>query len=424
MTPMARRHVAVVTYYFPPATAIGAHRWASMARHLRALGHDVSVVTSVIHGSLPDDGERVLRTGDLGNAAALRRLLRRPALATAGAPALTPAPAVLTHVVPPDSYLVSWVPSALAAVVRLARRRPIDCIVTSGPPDSAHLLPLLLGRRRPPWIADFRDGWRFEPLREEPWPTRAQERLDAWLERHVARAAEVVIGATAPIADDFRARLGADAHWVSNGFDPAATVAEADSTPGEPGWLTLVHTGTLSGPRGRDPRPFLAALQAFNTGREAGAPGIRLVLAGRPSVEDEALIARASLDSEVQHVGLLDRPAALALQRSADGLLLLTGTHRSEATGKLFEYLAAGRPILALAQENEAARIVRETGTGVTVPGTDPGALQAALQALADGSLARGYAPRGLERYRYPGPAATVSELIERARSKRNAHRP
>ncbi len=417
-----RRRIVVVTYYFPPAAAVGAHRWASMARHLRAMGHDVTVVTSALHGRLPDDAGRVVRTGDLGGAQALRRLLRRPGLPEPGAVAAqTPAPAMLTHVVPPDSHLVSWAPTALAQLLRLQRRGPIDCLITSGPPDSAHLVALALGRRRPPWLADFRDGWRFEPLRG-PWPTPAQDRADAWMERRVARSADVVVGATAPIAEDFAARLGAEARWVSNGFEPS-TAGAAAAPAHEPGWLTLVHTGTLSGPRGRDPRPLLAALHAFNAAQPADGPRVRLVLAGRPSVEDERLIAATAVASAVRHVGLLDRDAALALQRAADALLLLTGSQRSEATGKLFEYLAAGRPIIALARGNEAERIVRETGTGLTVADDDPAAIGAALRALADGSLQRGYAPRGLERFRYPGPAHAVAELVERAIERRRLKR-
>ena len=418
MTSAPARRIVVVTYYFPPATAIGAHRWAGMARHLRAMGHDVTVVTSAVHGRRPDDAPCVVRTGDLANAAALRRLLRRPQLPEPGVVAAqTPAPALLTDVVPPDSHLVSWVPTALAAVVRLARRATIDCLITSGPPDSAHLVGLTLGRRRPPWVADFRDGWRYEPLRYE-WPTRAQERLDGWLERRVAKSADVVVGATMPIAEDFAARLGANAHWVSNGFEPMGEVP--CSVPAEPqGWLTLVHTGTLSGPRGRDPRPLLAALQAFNAARPAGAPRIRLVLAGRPSVEDERLIAEMAMASAVHHVGLLDHDTTLCLQRGADGLLLLTGNHRSEATGKLFEYLASGRPIIALARDNEAERIVRETRTGVAVSADDAVAIDGALRSLADGSLERAYAPRGLERFRYPGPAEAIARLVEQARARR-----
>jgi glycosyltransferase involved in cell wall biosynthesis len=112
----------------------------------------------------------------------------------------------------------------------------------------------------------------------------------------------------------------------------------------------------------------------------------------------------------------------LRIQRGADALLLVTGRNRSEATGKLFEYLASGRPIVALADGNEAARIIRETGTGVAVGGGDGAGLRAALAALADGALERDYAPRGLERFRYPGPARAVEELIDRALAQRGRH--
>jgi len=62
---------------------------------------------------------------------------------------------------------------------------------------------------------------------------------------------------------------------------------------------------------------------------------------------------------------------------------------------------------------------VRETHTGVTVDGGDPTAIRAVLQALVDGTLARSYAPRGLDRFRYPGPAEAIAELVELARARR-----
>jgi glycosyltransferase involved in cell wall biosynthesis len=112
---------------------------------------------------------------------------------------------------------------------------------------------------------------------------------------------------------------------------------------------------------------------------------------------------------------VLDRAQALALQRSADALLLLTSRSSSEATGKLFEYLGASRPILALAENNEAARIVRQTNTGLTVPPDDVDAIATALRRVASGELARAYAPRELDRFTYPGPADTMAELVEEA---------
>jgi glycosyltransferase involved in cell wall biosynthesis len=106
---------------------------------------------------------------------------------------------------------------------------------------------------------------------------------------------------------------------------------------------------------------------------------------------------------------------AAALQRDADALLLLTSVgHASQATGKLFEYLTAGRPIIALARGNEAARIVSETSTGLTVAPNDPEAIADALLAAADGRLAAAYDPHGLDQYVYPAPAEAFAAEIER----------
>jgi hypothetical protein len=262
---MTARRILVVSYYFPPSTAIGGARWAAMARYLTRMGHEVSVITSAVHGTLPSDAaEHVIRTGDLANSQTLRRLLRRPPLPAPGQAMIdTAPPRALTRVVVPDSLLVSWMPGVLAATRRALRSGNFECLVTTGPPDSTHMLGLALGRRRPAWIADFRDGWRFEPL-AEPWPTRPQRMLEARLERAVAAGAQVLIGATRPIADDLAARLRARAEWVPNGWDPElAAQLEAVSAPpvAADGWATLVHTGTLNGPRGRDPRPLLRAIR-------------------------------------------------------------------------------------------------------------------------------------------------------------------
>ena len=83
--------------------------------------------------------------------------------------------------------------------------------------------------------------------------------------------------------------------------------------------------------------------------------------------------------------------------------------------GKIWEYLPSGRPILALADGNEAASLITETRTGFTVRPDDVDAVEAALRHLIHGDLDRVYAPRNLQAYAYPGPAREISELIESA---------
>jgi glycosyltransferase involved in cell wall biosynthesis len=390
-----------------------------MGRWLGTLGHEVVTIASASHGGLPDDAQtHTHRVEDLSSSPTLRRILRRPPAEETATQAV-PGRSLFTDVIVPDAGLVTWAPAALRLARRLMRESTFDCIVTTGPPHSTHAIGLMLGRSRPAWIADLRDGWRYEPLRP-PWPTGVQERIDAGLERRVVTRADGVIGVTRPIAEDLRTRLGVGAAFIANGWDPAWGVDAAPEQGGglDPSYFNIVHTGTLTAGAWRDPRPLFAALRALAS-EQGGGRRARLVLAGRPDVELKELMG--GLDEElVCHLGQLPRVQALALQRQGDALLLLTSpNHVSHATGKLYEYLAAGKPIIALARGNEAARIVQETGTGVTVAPDDAEQICAAIRAGLDGRLEAEYSPRGLESYVYPGPAEEVAALVEEAIGRR-----
>ena len=146
------------------------------------------------------------------------------------------------------------------------------------------------------------------------------------------------------------------------------------------------------------------------------AQRLQLVLAGRLDHEEERLIQRAGLERVVRHVGTLSRAEAMALQRAADVLVLVTSpTLVWELPGKVFEYFGARRPILALAEGNETARLVEETHTGWTVPPQDVDAIVARLKAmLADGATLE-YDDTRLEPYIFPAPAQALQAEIERA---------
>jgi glycosyltransferase involved in cell wall biosynthesis len=423
---MSARRLLVVTYAWPPIPSVGANRWLATTKYLRRLGHEVTVLTTSLMGPAPDDERQgVVRAFDLAGAAVVRRALRRPPLTASDGsplPSDVPPPATLTRLAVPDVYLASWVPFATAAVRRLVREREIECVITSTPYESTHLCGIAAQRLGSAWIADFRDGWTLEPHRP-PFPTAVQRRLDARLERLVVERADRVLAATVPIVDDFRRRLGVDAAYVPNAWDPELEPAEpAPDTPAlAEDLVSLVHTGTLSGGWGRDPGPLLAALRALLAEDPDLPSRLELVLAGRPKAEEARLFTEGGLARLVRVTGLVSREAALELQRRADALLLLTSPHsRSEATGKLFEYLGARRPILALAEGNEAARIVTSTRTGTTVPPDDSHAIAAALRALAVGDLPP-YEPRGLDRHLFPDPAAAVAGQVEAAIAARQA---
>lgn len=409
------RRLLVVSYFHPPFPLAGGNRWLSMAHWLRRAGHEVTVLTTTAHGALEsDERDGVIRAGDLAGSALLRRLARRPALERSGAGGSKPPPALLSKLIVPDAHLVAWAPWALRLLRVELRSGRYDCVVTSGPPESTHVLGLLLGRRRPAWIAEFRDGWVFEPPRE-PLPTAVQRALERRMEAAVVRRADGLVAATRPVAEDFGRRYGRQAVWVTNAWDPdgAPVLAPAGAFVDTDG-VTLVHTGTLRGVWGRDPGVLFRALA-----RVAAEPGprLRLVLAGKRDPLDEQHVLAGERGGWIEHHGLVDRARAVALQRQADALVLISSPNVGEATGKLYEYIAAGRPILALADGNEAARIVRDTGTGVAVAPDDEEAIAEALRSARAGALP--YAPQDTQRFTYPGPAQAMADVVEQAIARR-----
>jgi glycosyl transferase family 4 len=409
---MPARRILLVAPISPPTTLSAAHRITGMARYLSRLGHEVTVLTSVVSGSGPVPGAaRTIRTRDLMVSPLNWRRANFAAVTGTGDAGYDASPSMFASLIVPDLELVGWVPFALARAWGVAA----DCVITSAPPHSGHLVGLALQARGMPWVADFRDGWRFEPTRPR-FPLAAQRAADAVLERLVARRADAVVGVTPPITQDLRDRLGADAVTITNGFDPfEETGADGWQPPLAADRHSLVYTGSLSY-AGNSPEPLLLALDRLGS---AARERLEVVVAG-PTTPDErdALAARG-----VRLLGRLARDRTLALQRGADGLVLFAGDHRpSVATGKLYEYLAADRPILVIGGRSVAADIVRTTGSGTAASADDPAAIARALAAMIEADARPGGDRAVIEdRYGYPSLARAMAEQVERAIAMRAA---
>ncbi len=409
------RSVLLVTQYAPPSSLVAARRVAALAKYLGRAGHAVTVLTSEASGEGPIEGaETVVRTKDALTSKLNWRRRHFAALAGGSGESYRP-PSRLASVVVPDLSLLTWLPFALPAALRLAQARSFDCVLTTSPPPSVHLIGRALRRRGVPWIAELRDGWGFEPPHPS-WPLAAQERLDHGLERWVLAGADAVIGVTEPIAADLRRRYGIDAEVITNGYDPddePAETAEPDPLLA-PDRHSLVHTGRLA-LSGVSLERVLEGARLARAEDPAVASGLEIVFAGSATADEQRLLAASDLAELVRFVGWLDRPRVLALQRAADALLVVTegSGRRSVATGKLFEYLAAGRPILVLGDETEAARLVTEAGAGFAASVSDPAAVAAALERLLRDPPGPASA-EAIRKYSYAVLAGRVAAAIER----------
>jgi Glycosyl transferase 4-like domain len=407
-------HVLIVSYLFPPSEVSGVRRAVAFRDAFLSMGVRTTVLTSEVAGRLPEDEQAsVFRTPDLR----VRFGSQYRVLAGAAhGPIVRTKPRWWTRLIVPDVTALSWSPTAVARALRLTTADRPDAVFTTSPPESVHLTGLALRTRGVPWIADLRDGWTFEPGSPRPYVGS----LDRALERLVVRSANRVTAVTRPLVSDLRNRYPADGRveHLSNGFDPARLARATDERRSlDHSRFTIVYTGSGS-IDGKDPRPFLCALDRLLSQQPSLQKRIEVAFAGTFTTAELDAMRSPGLARVVRYLGRVEHERALGFQCAADGLLLITTVGASHvSTGKIYEYLAAEKPILALANRNAAVELLARSGGHVSAPPEDEDAIVAALSAYVDAWVLseRQYEPSPdfrLDDYAFPRIARRLLDLF------------
>jgi glycosyltransferase involved in cell wall biosynthesis len=278
-----------------------------------------------------------------------------------------------------------FIPPAVRLALRLHRERPYDVMVSTAPPQSLHLCGLILSRlRNLPWVMEYRDPWQGgKAANVVTWWSGA---LEARWEAAALRRAAAVVTVTDALAAVLRERVADPGKVVSvlNGIPSAHPPRRAAPT----GTFQILHAGTVYSRR--DPRPLFRALKIVKQ---------RLGPVGRPFVVDFVGLSwqyqGRSLEDWAEEEGVGDLvnlhhavgyAECQGMIGGADLLLLLAQNQPLQIPNKLYDYLAAGRPILALLDEQgESARLLRKAGDHLLVPveataGQIAGVLESAIR--------------------------------------------
>jgi len=384
--------VLLVTMYFPPAGGGGVQRSLKLAQYLPALGIETHVLA-------PDDPKWVHRDPELRaptqawihRARYLGPRARKPAEELRAADgferALVQAQVTARRLLLPDAS-VTWNVTAIPAAVRIVRQEGIDVVLTTSPPGSVHLVGAAVQRLTDArWIADLRDPLvANQHRRDDTAAARTRQAANEQVARLVARQADAISCVSEAIAAEMRGfEPRGQVRVIGNGCD-FDDFAGLEYTAGPR--FRITHTGSFFGKR--DPRPFL---QAF---RDADLDAV-VRFVGDFRSTDREWAEQLGLGDRLELVDYLPRAESLRMQRDSEALLLLVpeagGRGKGVLSGKVYEYLAAGRPILAVVPpDGAAADLVRETGAGVVAAPDDVAGIRDALLELhrqyANGGLA------------------------------------
>ena len=393
--------VLMFSYYYPPLGGIGSQRSQKFARYLPDNGWAPIVITPK-HGAYHldptlDDGSsrgvEVVRTATMDLSASFKRWLRgakAPAGAAAGAD-LTPLQGgafvrslqriVRTCVYVPDGQ-IGWLPYAVRAGREVLRRRPVRAIYSTSFPVTAHVAACRLKRATSiPWVADFRDLWTENHYRKSD--SRLRGSVDRLIERKLLDAADVLVTVSDAWAETLRRLTGGTkrVEVVRNGFDPTDFEGIERRRPDR--W-TITYVGDFYGAKS-DPKAFLAALSRLLSSGRIPREDVRFRIVGARDEFVAAELARFGLTDVTEWSGFVSHRDCIRSQ--VDTSLLLLILHREHANtgvlpGKLYEYLGARRPVLAIVPpEFEAAKMLRGAGAGDVAEAGDEAAIERVLLA-------------------------------------------
>jgi glycosyltransferase involved in cell wall biosynthesis len=353
------KNVLIITYSFPPSRAIGGVRLFGLAKYLSFFGWNPIILTPVLPGE-PDLKMSIIQTPysdvvenwkrrvgmnpqkTLNEQLQIKRKKDKPSIIER----LTFIPfEIITY---PDGQ-IGWYNYAVMAGEKILQTKQIDAIISSSRPETCHLIANALSKKyHIPWVADFRDLWSQNHYLHYP---HLKKYFEKKLEIRTLKQASAITTVSQPLVEELAIlHENKKIYLIKNGFDPE--IFNPDNKTDQ--YFSIVYTGDLYQGK-RDPAQLLAVIREIIDKDLIKSDDIKVNFFGYPKFESpetwlQEEIAKHNLQNLVTLHGEVSHEKAILEQRKAQILLLLTWNNPDERgiyTGKLFEYLAARRPIIS-----------------------------------------------------------------------------
>jgi glycosyltransferase involved in cell wall biosynthesis len=379
------KKVLVITYYWPRSGGAGVQRWLKFTKYLPEYGWEPVVLTvkeedasyaqwdNTLAGEI-DPSLKVIRTPSFEPYSLYLKISGKKEIpfggfSNEGSPTFFQK---ISRYIRGNFFIPDprrgWNGYAIKAAKKLIESEKFDAIITTGPPHSTHLIGHCLKKRTGiKWIADFRDPWTDIYYYSDLSHSQLAKWYDKRLEKKVLMSCDKIVTVGNELKGLFLSKsqkLAKDkVEVITNGYDASDF---GGFEKGRPERFTITYTGTMSSYYRLD--SFISALKSIS-------PEIRnniyIRFVGNVSDNVTDLFRQANLSSQFEYISYVPHSQSVAYLFESSLLLLLIPDvmeNKGILTGKFFEYLATGRPILAIGPtDGDVARILKETGAGIMV---------------------------------------------------------
>lgn len=381
--------VLIITYYWPPAGGSGVQRWLKFVKYLQSFDIEPVVYTvdnpnyAIVDNSLENDVPRnitVLRQPIWEPNDLLSFFKKKSTKTSAGF--LNPNPSFLGKILQyiranyfiPDARK-HWIKPSVKFLSNYLLENKVDAIITTGPPHSLHLIGLQLKQKLgQKWISDFRDPWTEIDYFHQLPLTEKSVKKHLELEKEVLENSDAVLVVGKTMKENFK-QISNNIHVITNGYDTEVNSFKEEKSLDIK--FSITHIGLMNADR--NPRILWEVLLELIDENKEFKNDIEVKLIGKIAEEVETSLDRLPKEI-INRVGYVSHEKVKNYQQKSQVLLLAVNkvpSAKGIITGKIFEYLQAKRPILAIGpKDGDLAEILSETNSGIIVDFKDKNQLK------------------------------------------------